>query len=146
MYLAVVLDLFSRRVVGWAMDKSMETEPLTLRALHMALFERAPERGLIQHSDRGSQYASQVYQDALEARGIVCSMSRRGDCWDNAVIESFFATLKLELIHRGSFRTREEARLAIFEYIEVFYNRQRRHSYLGYLSPAEFELRAGDAA
>ncbi len=146
MYLAVVLDLFSRRVVGWAMDKRMETESLTLRALHMALFERAPDRGLIHHSDRGSQYASQDYQDALEARGIVCSMSRRGNCWDNAVIESFFATLKLELIYRRSFSSREEARLAIFEYIEVFYNRQRRHSYLGYTSPAEFELRSPSAA
>ena len=146
MYLAIVLDLFSRRVVGWAMDKSMETESLTLRALHMALFDRAPDRGLIHHSDRGSQYASQVYRDALKARGIECSMSRRGDCWDNAVIESFFATLKLELIHRCSYRSREAARLAIFEYIEVFYNRQRRHSYLGYLSPAEFERIAASAA
>jgi len=139
LYLAVVLDLFSRRIVGWAMDSRLDTESLPLRALHMALFSRAPDRGLIHHSDRGCQYTSQAYRDTLRARAIVCSMSRRGDCWDNAVAESFFATLKLELIHRHIFRTREEARLAIFEYIEVFYNLKRRHSYLGYMSPAEFE-------
>ena len=146
LYLAVVLDLFSRRIVGWAMDSRLDTESLALRALHMALFGRAPDRGLIHHSDRGCQYTSQRYRDALRARAIVCSMSRRGDCWDNAVVESFFATLKLELIHRQSFRTREEARLAIFDYIEVFYNRQRRHSYLGYMSPEEFEQVAEIAA
>ena len=139
LYLAVVLDLFSRRVVGWAMDSRLDTESLTLRALHMALNNRMPDRGLIHHSDRGTQYTSQAYQDVLAARGVVCSMSRRGDCWDNAVVESFFATLKLELIFRRTFRTRREAILAIFRYIEVFYNRQRRHSYLGYLSPVEFE-------
>ena len=105
----------------------------------MALFSRTPDQGLIHHSDRGCQYTSRAYRDALRVRAIVCSMSRRGDCWDNAVVESFFASLKLELIHRRSFRTREEARLAIFDYIEIFYNRQRRHSYLGYMSPAEFE-------
>ena len=146
LYLAVVLDLFSRRIVGWAMDSRLDTESLALRALHMALFGRAPNRGLIHHSDRGCQYTSQRYRNALRARAIVCSMSRRGDCWDNAVVESFFATLKLELIHRQSFRTREEARLAIFDYIEVFYNRQRRHSYLGYMSPEEFEQVAEIAA
>jgi putative transposase len=146
LYLAVVLDLYSRRVVGWAMDSRLDTESLTLRALHMALFGRNPGRGLVHHSDRGVQYTSQAYQDALRARGIGCSMSRRGDCWDNAVMESFFATLKLELIHRQSFCTRNEARLAIFEYIEVFYNRQRRHSYLGFVSPAEFERAAGRVA
>lgn len=146
LYLAVVLDLFSRRIVGWAMDRRLETESLTLRALHMALFGRAPDRGLIHHSDRGSQYTGEVYRDALRARGIVCSMSRRGDCWDNAAIESFFATLKLELIHRRSFRTRAEARLEIFEYLEVFYNRQRRHSYLGWLTPAAFEQAVGMVA
>jgi transposase InsO family protein len=139
LYLAVVLDLFSRRVVGWAMDSRLDTESLPLRALQMALANRAPERGLIHHSDRGTQYTSKEYQELLKARGIVCSMSRRGDCWDNAVVESFFATLKLDLIFRETFRTRQEARLAIFNYIEVFYNRQRRHSTLGYLSPAQFE-------
>jgi transposase InsO family protein len=139
LYLAVVLDLFSRRVVGWAMDSRLDTESLTLSALHMALTNRTPDRGLIHHSDRGTQYTSADYRRVLDARGIVCSMSRRGDCWDNAVVESFFATLKLELIFRRTFRTRREARLAIYRYIEVFYNRQRRHSYLGYISPAEFE-------
>jgi putative transposase len=146
LYLAVVLDLFSRRIVGWAMESNLDTESLPLRALHMALFGRAPTRGLIHHSDRGCQYTSQAYRDALRTRAIVCSMSRRGDCWDNAVVESFFASLKLELIHRRSFRTREEARLAIFDYIEIFYNRQRRHSYLGYMSPEEFERIAEIAA
>ena len=139
LYLAVVLDLFSRRVVGWAMDSRLDTESLTLNALHMALRNRAPDRGLIHHSDRGTQYTSGDFQKVLDARGIVCSMSRRGNCWDNAVAESFFATLKLDLVFRRTFRTRREARQAIFNYIEVFYNRQRRHSYLGYLSPAEFE-------
>ncbi len=139
LYLAVVLDLFSRRVVGWAMDSRLDTESLTLNALHMALRNRAPDRGLIHHSDRGTQYTSADFQKVLDAHGIVCSMSRRGNCWDNAVSESFFATLKLDLVFRRTFRTRREARQAIFNYIEVFYNRQRRHSYLGYLSPAEFE-------
>ncbi len=145
LYLSVVLDLFSRRVVGWAMDSKLDTESLTLRALHMALADRAPDRGLIHHSDRGTQYTSQAYRKALKVRGIVCSMSRRGDCWDNAVIESFFATLKLEMIFRRTFRTRREARQAIFKYIETFYNRQRRHSYLGYVSPVEFEELAKNA-
>ena len=145
LYLAVVLDLFSRRVVGWAMDSRLDTESLTLNALHMALRNRAPDRGLIHHSDRGTQYTSGDFQKVLDARGIVCSMSRRGDCWDNAVAESFFATLKLDLIFRRTFRTRREARQAIYRYIEVFYNRQRRHTYLGYLSPAEFEEFASSA-
>jgi putative transposase len=145
LYLAVVLDLFSRRVVGWAMDSRLDTESLTLNALHMALRNRAPDRGLIHHSDRGTQYTSGDFRKVLDARGIVCSMSRRGDCWDNAVAESFFATLKLDLIFRRTFRTRREARQAIYRYIEVFYNRQRRHSYLGYLSPAEFEELANSA-
>ena len=145
LYLAVVLDLFSRRVVGWAMDSRLDTESLTLNALHMALRNRMPDRGLVHHSDRGTQYTSGDFQRVLDARGIVCSMSRRGDCWDNAVAESFFATLKLDLIFRRTFRTRREARQAIYRYIEVFYNRQRRHSYLGYLSPAEFEEFASSA-
>ncbi len=139
MYLAVVLDLFSRRVVGWAMEPTMDTESLPLRALHMAFETRNPCRGLIHHSDRGTQYTSEAYRRVLDARGVVCSMSRRGDCWDNAVAESFFATLKNELIFRHVFRTRKEARQAIFRYIEIFYNRRRRHSYLGFLSPEEFE-------
>ena len=145
LYLAVVLDLFSRRVVGWAMDTRLDTESLTLSALQMALTSRAPDRGLLHHSDRGTQYTSADFQKVLDAHGIVCSMSRRGDCWDNAVVESFFATLKLELIFRQTFRTRAEARQAIFNYIEIFYNRRRRHSYLGYLSPAEFENLAESA-
>ncbi len=146
LYLAVVLDLFSRRIVGWAMDKTLKAENLTLRSLHMALFGRDPETGLLHHSDRGSQYACKDYQDLLEMRGITCSMSRRGNCWDNAVVESFFATLKLELVYLCVFKTRAEARAAIFEYIEAFYNRKRRHSYLGYLSPVDFEATMGDAA
>jgi len=138
LYLAVVMDLFSRRIVGWAMDRRLNRD-LTLRALRMALSGRCPGGELVHHSDRGSQYASDDYQRLLRQRGILCSMSRKGDCWDNAVVESFFGTLKKELVHRCDFVTREEARREIFDYIEVFYNRQRRHSYLGYLSPAEFE-------
>lgn len=138
LYLAVVMDLFSRRIVGWAMDRCLNRD-LTLRALRMALSGRCPGGELVHHSDRGSQYASDDYQRLLRQRGILCSMSRKGDCWDNAVVESFFSTLKKELIYRCDFVTREGARREIFDYIEVFYNRQRRHSYLGYLSPAEFE-------
>jgi len=146
LYLAVVLDLFSRRIVGWAMDKTLRAENLTLRSLHMALFGRQPDAGLLHHSDRGSQYACKDYQDLLDLRGITCSMSRRGNCWDNAVVESFFATLKLELVYLCVFRTRAEARIEIFKYIETFYNRMRRHSYLGYLSPADFEKAMEPAA
>jgi transposase InsO family protein len=138
LYLAVVLDLFSRRIVGWSMRKTLARE-LVLSALGMALYGRQPGAGLIHHSDRGSQYASDDYQRELRKRRIVCSMSRKGDCWDNAVVESFFATLKRELIHRYDFETRADATGAIFDYIEVFYNRQRRHSHLGYLSPEQFE-------
>jgi transposase InsO family protein len=146
LYLAVVLDLFSRRVVGWAMAKSLKAEDLTMRALHMALFGREPDAGLLLHSDRGSQYACKAYQELLDLRGITCSMSRRGNCWDNAVVESFFSTLKLELVYLCVFKTRVEARAAIFEYIEVFYNRLRRHSSLDYVSPEAFERTAEDAA
>ena len=145
LYLAVVMDLFSRRIVGWSMRKRLARE-LVLSALHMALYGRNPGAGLIHHSDRGSQYASGDYQKELERRGIVCSMSRKGDCWDNAVVESFFATLKRELVDRHRFVTRAQAIQAIFEYIEVFYNRQRRHSHLGYLSPEQFERAAEMAA
>ena len=141
LYLAVVLDLFSRRVVGWSMQASLHKQ-LVLDALGSALGHRRPEAGLIHHSDRGSQYASADFQQALEAAEITCSMSRRGNCYDNAVVESFFGTLKQELVSRCSFATREVARQEVFEYIEVWYNRQRRHSSLGYVSPVEFERRA----
>jgi putative transposase len=140
-YLAVVLDLFSRRVIGWAMDRCIDRH-LVLSALDMALKSRRPSVGLLHHSDRGSQYASADYQKALAARGLRCSMSRKGNCWDNAVVESFFSTLKTELVHERDFATRESAKAALFDFIEVFYNRKRRHSSLGYVSPAEFEKAA----
>ena len=113
---------------------------LVLNARDMALCSRQPPRGLLHHSDRGRQYASEDYQQALAARGIECCMSRKGNCWDNAVVESFFSTLKQELVYRTDFDTHEQARLALFEYIEAFYNRRRRHSTLGYVSPVDFEL------
>ncbi len=138
LYLAVVMDLFSRRIVGWAMQKSLARQ-LVLNALMMALKQRRPGAGLLHHSDRGSQYASGDYQELLGSAGCRCSMSRRGNCWDNAPVESFFATLKRELVHHHRFRSRAEARAALFEYIEVWYNRKRRHSSLGYLSPANYE-------
>lgn len=138
LYLAVVLDLFSRRVVGWAMDTTLERS-LLLSALWMALRGRAPQIGLLCHSDRGSQYASADYQKALQDAGAVCSMSRRGNCWDNAVTESFFSSLKRELVHGYRFETRDQTRTAVFRWIEVWYNRLRRHSALGYLSPEAFE-------
>ncbi len=141
LYLAVVLDLFSRRVVGWCMQARLD-QSLVVNALQAALGHRHPEPALLHHSDRGSQYASAGFQARLEASGIVCSMSRRGNCWDNAPVESFFGTLKQELVSRCRFTTRDVARQAVFEYIEVWYNRQRRHSSLGYVSPAEFERRA----
>lgn len=141
LYLAVVLDLFSRSVVGWSMSDTIDRH-LVLGALDMALEGRHPPRGLLHHSDRGSQYASEDSRSALEARGMECSMSRKGNCWDNAVVESFFSTLKQELVYTTDFTTHQQARLALFEYIEVFYNRQRRHSTLGYVSPANFELAA----
>ena len=140
LYLAVILDLFSRRVVGWALSERLE-RGLALDALKMALQNRRPPQGLLHHSDRGSQYASHEYQQLLAAHGLLCSMSRKGNCWDNAVAESFFATLKLELSYRSHWRSRTQARSEVFEYIEVFYNRQRRHSALRYLSPDEFEVR-----
>ena len=140
LYLAVVIDLFSRRVVGWSMSERIDRK-LALDALRMALAQRRPQRGLIHHSDRGSPYASGDYQRLLATNGIVGSMSRRGDCWDNAVAESFFASLKLELVYQVQWQTRAEARTAIFEYLELFYNRRRRHSSLGYLNPVEFERR-----
>ena len=138
LYLAVVLDLASRRVVGWAMRSTLE-RGLTLEALTMALVQRRPGPGVLHHSDRGSQYACGAYQTLLTQHGMQCSMSNKGDCFDNAVAESFFATLKTELVEDTDWRTRGEARAAVFEYLEVWYNRQRRHSSLGYLSPAEYE-------
>jgi transposase InsO family protein len=141
LYLAAILDLYSRKVVGWAVDESLERH-LALDALAMALSNRRPARGLLHHSDRGVQYASDDYQKALKKDGLICSMSRKGDCWDNAVAESFFATLKAELVYLTEYRTRAEARASLFEYIEVFYNRQRRHSAIGYVSPSQFEIAA----
>jgi transposase InsO family protein len=138
LYLAVVLDLCSRRVVGWAADDHLRAE-LPAAALQMALTQRRPQGGLLHHSDRGVQYACDDYQSLLARHGITCSMSRRGNCYDNAVVESFFGTLKTELIHHHIYATRNEARLALFEYLEVFYNRKRRHSALDYSSPAEYE-------
>jgi len=138
LYLTVVLNLYSRRVIGWSMD-SAPSGKLALAALKMALEATEPRSGLIHHSDRGGHYASNVYRALLARHGLVESMSRRADCWDNAVVESFFATLKRELLYPQRIRTRPQARSMIFEYIEVFYNRQRRHSALGYLSPVEYE-------
>jgi putative transposase len=138
LYLAVVVDLFSRRIVGWAMGDTLERS-LVLSALAMALKSRTPSAGLLCHSDRGSQYASLEYQQAPKQAGAVCSMSRKGNCWDNAPTESFFATLKRELVYRTTFLTREAARSALFEWIAVWYNRKRQHSTLNYLSPEEFE-------
>jgi transposase InsO family protein len=140
LYLAAILDLFSRRVVGFAMSERID-RALALEALAAAVGRRVPNAGLVHHSDRGSQYASNDYQTALDELGVVCSMSRKGNCWDNAVAESFFATLKTELVYQRRFATREEAREAIFEFIEVFYNCQRRHSSLGYVSPMEYEIK-----
>ncbi|MFT7463522.1 MAG: putative transposase [Pseudohongiellaceae bacterium] len=144
-----MLDLFSRRIVGWAMASHMRTD-LVMEALTMAVGNRLPDEQLMHHSDRGSPYASFAYQqDTLAGHGISCSMSRRGECHDNAVAESFFGTLKTELIHRETWPTRASARSAIHDYIEIFYNRKRRHSTLGGRPPAEFEAdydKAADAA
>lgn len=137
LYLAAVLDIYSRKVVDWAMDKHMEQE-LVASALQMAATHRRPGEGLLHHSDRGSQYAAQDYQQLLDAHKMQVSMSRKGDCYDNAVMESFWATLKAECA-TGVYNSRAEARQAIFEYVEVWYNRQRRHSALGYTSPEAFE-------
>jgi putative transposase len=138
LYLAVTIDLFSRRVVGHAMSLDLGTM-LPLNALNIALGSRADSTSLLHHSDRGSQYASALYRQTLVDNNIGCSMSRAGNCWDNAVVESFFATLKAELVDRQAWATRAAARAAIHEYICVFYNRQRRHSYLGYLTPDAYE-------
>jgi putative transposase len=142
LYLAAVLDIFSRRVVGWSMADHMEVD-LVADALQMALQHRRPAGGdLLHHSDRGSQYASDDYQGLLKRHGIMVSMSGKGDCYDNAMMESFWATLKCELVHQQRYATREQARQSIFEYVEVFYNRKRLHSSLGYVSPDSFEAAA----
>ena len=145
LYLAVVLDLASRRVVGWATGAQPD-QGLTGRALQQALATRPPAPGWLHHSDRGSHYTAAAYQRVLAAHGAVVSMSRRGNCWDNAVAESFFGSLKAELINDQEFATRAQARSAIFDYVEVFYNRRRRHSYLGFLSPADYERLANQPA
>jgi putative transposase len=138
LYMAAVMDLCSRRIVGWSMADHMEAE-LVSDALSMALARRRPNEGLLHHSDRGVQYACDEYQKLLAENGMECSMSGKGDCWDNAVMESFWATLKTELIHQEKYATREQARASIFEYVEAFYNRKRLHSSLDYLSPEAFE-------
>ena len=138
LYLAAFIDLFSRKVVGWSMSERMKAD-LVVDAFRMALFRQKRNAPRLVHSDRGSQYASEAFRKELKAHGCKQSMSRRGNCWDNAVAESFFGTLKTELVHHEKYKTREEARLNIFDYIETFYNRQRLHSYLNYVSPEEFE-------
>jgi len=138
LYLATVIDLYSRKVVGWSMDDTMKVS-LVNDALDMAIKRRKPAKGLIWHTDRGSQYASYEHKNLLQKHGIIQSMSKKGDCWDNAVSESFFHTLKTELIHHENFQTKAEANEKIFEYIEIFYNRQRLHSSNNYMSPVEFE-------
>ena len=139
LYLAVVIDLFSRQVVGWSMAERMRAK-LANDALLMAIWKRKPDKGLIWHTDRGSQYASDSHRALLQEHGIIQSMSRKGNCWDNAVAESFFHTLKTELVHQRRYQTRGEAKQAIFEYIEVFYNRERLHSTNNYLSPVDYEM------
>jgi transposase InsO family protein len=138
LFCAAVLDCYSRKVVGWAMSDAMPTD-LVSDALKMALLHRQPSGDLLHHSDRGSQYASDEYQSLLARYGISVSMSHRGNCYDNAMMESFWATLKTELVHQQRYRTRAQARQSIFEYIEVYYNRKRLHSSLGYVSPESFE-------
>lgn len=138
LYLAVVMDLFSRRIVGWSMQSRLKRE-LVIDALKMATGSRHVGNSLLCHSDRGSQYASGDYQALLAAASIGCSMSRKGNCWDNAPVESFFATLKVERVYHRRYETREEARADLFQYLEVWYNRKRRHSSLGYLSPTDYE-------
>lgn len=139
LYVAAILDLYSRKIVGWAMGEHIDTA-LILKALFMALLHRQPPANLLFHSDRGVQYASADYRAALAKAGLVASMSRKGNCYDNAAMESFWSTLKLELVYRRDFQTRAEARSEIFDYIELFYNRQRSHSALNYFSPVDFEL------
>lgn len=138
LYLAIVMDLYSRRIVGWSMNRWINRH-LVIDALRMALEARQPKGALIHHSDRGAQYTSDDFRDELTRNGIQCSMSGRGNCYDNAVVESFFGLLKRERVNRVRYRTRDEARADVFDYIEVFYNRKRRHGYVGNISPAAFE-------
>lgn len=138
LYLAVMIDLYSRKVVGWSVEPHMTTA-MVKDALMMAVWRRRPTPGLIHHTDRGSQYASQAYRAILKRHDMVCSMSRKGDCWDNAVVERFFRSLKTERTNHRLYRTRDEAKRDMIDYIEMFYNSRRLHSYLGYLSPNEFE-------
>jgi putative transposase len=140
LYVAAILDLYSRKIVGWAMSERIDTE-LVLKALAMALLQRQPPQDLLFHSDRGVQYASGAYRRTLAQAGLIASMSRKGNCYDNATMESFWSTLKLDLIYRRNFASHRQARTEIFDYIEVFYNRQRTHSALGYFSPVDFELK-----
>jgi transposase InsO family protein len=142
LHLAIVMDLFSRRIIGWSMSPHVD-KGLTLDAFTMAILNRNPRHRLIHHCDQGAEYTNHEYQDILKNNNIVSSMSRSGDCYDNAVAESFFKTIKTELAKKQRFNTIEEARAAIFEYIEIFYNRKRLHSTLGYVSPAEYERRTG---
>jgi putative transposase len=141
LYVAAVIDLFSRRVVGWSM--SAATAQLVTDALVMAIWRRGKSDALLHHSDRGSQYTSEQFQKLMADHGVVCSMSRSGNVWDNAVMESFFSSLKTERVGRKTYRTRDEARADVFDYIERFYNPKRRHSTIGYLSPMEFESQVG---
>jgi len=140
LYLAVVMDLYSRRIIGWSMSRRINRH-IVVNALNMALGQRRPGLQLIHHSDRGSQYLSDDFQDLLKANSITCSMSDKGSCYDNAVVEAFFASLKRERTKRRKYRTRNEARADVFDYIERFYNRERRHGYVGNISPAQFEER-----
>ena len=138
LYVAVVLDLYSRRIVGWSMQSTMGAQ-LVMDALLMAIYRRGRPQAVMHHSDQGTQYTSEDFQRLLNAHGIICSMSRRGNCWDNAATESFFSTLKTERLSRKQYRTRDELRADVFDYIERFYNQKRRHSTIGYLSPVQFE-------
>ena len=139
LYLCAIIDLYSRAVVGWSMSERMKGD-LVFNALEMALLRRVPAGSVLIHSDQGSQYTSEIYQDALQDHGMICSMSRKGCCWDNAVSESFFHSLKTERTHHENYRTRTQAQLRVFDYIEVFYNRRRRHSKLGYQAPMTYEM------
>jgi len=140
LFLAIVLDVYSRAIIGWSMDKTM-TKELVCDALNMALWRRQFPKGVIIHSDRGSQYCSKEYQNILSNNEFICSMSRRGNCWDNSIAETFFHTLKTELVYDYKYKTREEAKNSIFNYIETYYNKTRIHSSIGYLAPMEFELK-----
>jgi transposase InsO family protein len=140
LFLAVILDLFSRQVIGWAMSDKNDRQ-LVSDALTMAIWRRGLVDNVIVHSDRGATYASSQYQQLLKQHQLVCSMSRKGECLDNAVAESFFSSLKTELVDHEDYHSKQEAKQSLFEYIEVFYNRRRRHSYLGYISPVEYELK-----